>query len=121
MEPDSRGVATLTETVEEGVGAQGQEEPHQVQAGTGQNSELFTGPVETPIHYRPSPRTSGNDHLMQLLSKAKDACLQKKPGDFADRNPWWWCGSTKLIWHCFRRPMIGWRKRGRKALVRTGT
>ena len=121
METDSRGVATLTETVEEGVGAQGQEEPHQVQAGTGQNSELFTGPVETPIHYRPSPRTSGNDHLMQLLSKAKDACLQKKPGDFADRNPWGWCGSTMLIWHCFRRPMIGWRKSGRKALVRTGT
>ena len=75
VEPDSCGVATLTEAVEEGVRAQGQEEPHQVQTGTGQNGELFTGPVETPTHDHPSPRTSGNDHLMQLLGKAKDACL----------------------------------------------
>ena len=77
MEPDSHGVVTLTETVEEGVRAQGQEEPHQVQAGTGQNGGLFSGPVETPKHDRPSPRTSGYDHLMQLLGKAKNACLQK--------------------------------------------
>ena len=49
MEPDSRGVATLTGSVEEGVGAQGQEEPHKVQAGTGQNGELFTGPVELHV------------------------------------------------------------------------
>ena len=80
MEPDSPGLATLTETVEEGVRALGQEEAHQVQARSGQNDELFTGPVETPSHYHPSPRTSGNDHLMQLLGKAKDACLRKKPG-----------------------------------------
>ena len=91
VEPDSRSVATPTETMEEGVRAQGQEEPHQVQAGTGQNGELFTGPVETPTHDHPSPRTSGNDHLMQLLGKAKDACLRKKPGDFADRKP---CGAV---------------------------
>ena len=75
VEPDSNDVATLTGTVEEGVGAQAQEELHQVQAGTEQNGELFTGPVETPTHDHPSPRTSGNDQLMQLLSKAKDACL----------------------------------------------
>ena len=78
MESDSRGVATLTGTVEEGVGAQGQEELHQVQAGTEQIGELSTSPVETPIHDHPSPRTSGNDHLMQVLGKAKDACLRKK-------------------------------------------
>ena len=84
---DSHGVATLTGTVEGGVGAQGQEELHQVQAGTEQNGELFTSPVETPTHDHPSPRTSGNDYLMQLLGKAKDACLQKKPGDFADGRP----------------------------------
>ena len=78
VEPDSRGVATLTGTVEEGVGAQGQDELHQVQAGTEQIGELSTSPVETPIHDHPSPRTSGNDHLMQVLGKAKDACLRKK-------------------------------------------
>ena len=87
MEPDSRGIATLPGTVEEGVGAQGQEELHQAQAWTEQDGELFTGPVETPTHDHPSPRTSGNDHLMQHLGKAKDACLRKKPGDFADRKP----------------------------------
>ena len=86
MESDSRGVATLTGTVEEGVEAQGQEELHQVQAGAEQNGELPTSPVETPTHGHPSPRTSGNDHLMELLGKAKDACLRKKPGDFSDRT-----------------------------------
>ena len=93
VEPDSHGVATLTGTVVEGVGAQGQEELHKVQAGTEQNGELFTGLVETPTHYHPSPRTSGNDHLMQLLGKAKDACLRKKPGDFSDRKP---CGAVRF-------------------------
>ena len=121
MEPDSCSVATLTETVEEGVRAQGQEEPHQVQAGTGQNGELFTGPVETPTHDHPSPRTSGNDHLMQLLGKAKVACLRKNLEILLIENPVGRCRSTMLIWHCFRRPMIGWRKSGRKALDRPGT
>ena len=46
VEPDSRGVATLTGTVEEGVGAQGQEELHQVQAGTEQNGELSAVPLK---------------------------------------------------------------------------
>ena len=91
VEPDSGGVATLTGTVEEGVGAQGLEELHQVQAE--QNGELFTGPVETPTHDRPSPKTSGNDHLMQLLGKVKDACLQKKPGDYSDGKP---CGAVRF-------------------------
>ena len=50
VKPDSCGVATLTWTVEEGVRAQGQEELHQVQAGTEQNGELSTGPVETPTY-----------------------------------------------------------------------
>ena len=45
VEPDSCGVATLTGTVEEGVRAQGPKQPHQVQAGTGQNGELLTGSV----------------------------------------------------------------------------
>ena len=36
-------------------------------------------------------------------------------------NPVGQCGSTMLIRHCFRRPMIGWRKSGRKALGRPGT
>ena len=40
--------------------SQGQEELHQVQAGTEQNGELS---VETPTNDHPSPRTSGNDHL----------------------------------------------------------
>ena len=88
VEPDSCGVATLTGTVEEGVGTQGQEELHQVQAGTEQNGELSTSPVETPTHDPTSSRTSGNDHLMQLLGKAKDACLRKKPGDYSDRKLW---------------------------------
>ena len=79
VEPDSCGLATLTETVEEGVGAQGQGELHQVQAGTEQNGELPAAPVETPTNDHPIPRTSGNDQLMQLLGKAKDACLRKKP------------------------------------------
>ena len=48
VEPDSCGVATLTRTVKEGVGAQGQEELHQVQAGTEQSGELSAGPVEPP-------------------------------------------------------------------------
>ena len=87
LEPDSHGVATLTGTVEVGVGAQGQEELYQVQAGTEQNGELSTSPVETPTHDHTSPRTSGNDHLMQLLGKAKDTCLRKEPGDFSDRKP----------------------------------
>ena len=91
--PDFHGVAILTGTVEVGVGAPGQEELHQVQAGTEQNGGLFTGPVETPTHDHPSPRTSGNDHLMQLLGKAKDACLQKKPGDLADRKA---CGAVRF-------------------------
>ena len=84
---------TLTETVEEGVGAQGQGELHQVQAVTKQNGELPAAPVETPTNDHPSPRTSGNDHLMQLLGKAKDACLRKKPGDFSDRKP---CGVVRF-------------------------
>ena len=88
MKPDSCGVATLTGTVEEGVGAQGQEELHQVQAGTEQNGEISAAPVETPTHDHPVPWTSGNDHLMQLLGKAKVACLRKKPGDFSDRKPY---------------------------------
>ena len=89
VEPDSCGLATLTETVEEFVGAQGQGELHQVQAVTEQNGELPAAPVETPT----SPRTSGNDQLMQLLGKAKDACLRKKPGDFSDRKP---CGAVRF-------------------------
>ena len=121
LEPDSRGLATLTETVEEGVGAQGQGELHQLQAVTEQNGELPAAPVETPTNDHPSPRTSGNDQLMQLLGKAKDACLRKKPGEFSDRKPCGGCGSTMLIRHCFSRPMIGWRKSGRKALGRPGT
>ena len=119
--PDSRGVATLTGTVEKGVGAQGQEELHQVQAGTEQNGELSAVLVETPTNDHPSPRSSGNDHLMQLLGKAKDACLRKNLGISLVENPVGWCGSTVLIWHCFRMPMIGWRKSGRKALGRPGT
>ena len=50
MEPDARGVATLSRTVEKGVRAQGKEDLHQVQAGTEQNHKLFIGPVETPTH-----------------------------------------------------------------------
>ena len=87
VESDSCCVATLTWTMEEGVGAQGQEELHQVQAGAEQNGKLPTSPVETPTHDHPSPRTSVNDHLMQLLGKAKDARLRKKAGDFSDRKP----------------------------------
>ena len=121
VEPDSCGLVTLTGTVEEGVGAQGQDKLHQVQAVTEQNGELPAAPVETPVNDHPSPRTSGNDQLMQLLGKAKDACLRKKPGDFSDRNPVGRCGSTMLIRHCFRRPMIGWSKSGRKAPGRPGT
>ena len=30
---------------------------------------------------------------MQLLGKAENACLQKKPGDFADRKP---CGEVRF-------------------------
>ena len=93
VEPDSCSLATLTETVEEGVGAQGQGEFHQVQAGTEQNSELPAAPVETLTNDHPSPWTGGNDHLMQLLCKAKDACLRKKPGDFSDRKP---CGVVRF-------------------------
>ena len=93
MEPESCGVATLTGTVEEGVGTQGQEELHQVQAGTEQNGELSSVPVETPTHDHPTPRTSGNDHLIQLLGKAKDACLRRKPGDFSGRKP---CGAVRF-------------------------
>ena len=92
VELDSRGIFTLTGTVEEGVGAQGQEELPLVQAGTEQTGELFTGPVETPKLDHTSPRTIGHDHLMQLLGKAKDACLRKKPGYFADRKP---CGAVR--------------------------
>ena len=121
VESDSCGVATLTGTVEEGMGAQGQEELHQVQAGAEQNGELPTSPVETPTHDHPSPRTCGNDHLMQRLGKAKDACLRKKSRDFLIEYPVGWCGSTMLTQHCFRRPMIGWRKSGRKALGQPGT
>ena len=93
VEPDSCGLATLTETVEEGVGAQRQGELHQVQAVTEQNGELPAAPVEAPTNDHPSPRTSGNDQLMQLLGKAKDACLRKKPGDFSDRKP---CGAVRF-------------------------
>ena len=48
VEPDSHGVATLTGTAEVGVRAKGEEEPDQVQAGTGQNGELFTGLLKLP-------------------------------------------------------------------------
>ena len=48
---------------------------HQVQAVTEQNGEPPASPSETPTNDHPSPRTSGNDQLMQLLGKAKDACL----------------------------------------------
>ena len=68
------------------MGAQGQEELHQVKAGTEQYCDLSTSPVETPTHDHTSPRTSDHDHLMEPLGKAKDACLQKKPGDFSDRK-----------------------------------
>ena len=93
VESDSCGVATLTETVEEGVRVQVQEELHEVQVGAEQNSELPTSPVETPTHDPTSSRTSGNDHLMQLLGKAKDVCLRKKPGHFSDRKP---CGMVRF-------------------------
>ena len=63
VEPDSPGLATLTETVEEGVGAQGEGEFHQVQAVTEQNGEPPAAPAETPTNDHPSPSTSGNDHL----------------------------------------------------------
>ena len=46
VEPDSPGLATLTETVEEGVGAQGEGEFHQVQAVTEQNGAC---PVDVEI------------------------------------------------------------------------
>ena len=49
MEPDSHGAVTLTGTVEEGVGAQGQEELHQVQAGTEQNGELLQAMLKLPF------------------------------------------------------------------------
>ena len=120
VEHDSCGLATLTETVEEGVGAQGQGELHQVQAVTEQNGELPASPFETPTNDHPSPRTSGNDQLMQLLGKAKDACLRKKPGDFSGRKPW---GAVRFnhVDTALPLPMIGWRKSGRKALGRPGT
>ena len=47
--------------------------------------------AETSTNDHPRPSTSGNDQLMQLLGKAKDACLRKKPGDFSDRKP---CGAV---------------------------
>ena len=75
------------------MGAQGQGEFHQVQAGTEQNSELPAALAETLTNDHPSPWKSGNDHLMQLLGKAKDACLRKKPGDFSDRKP---CGVVQF-------------------------
>ena len=93
VEPDPRGLATLTETVEEGVGAQGEGEFHQVKAVTKQNGELPAAPAETPTNDHPSPRTSGNDPVTQLLGKAKDACLRKKPGDFSDSKP---CGAVRF-------------------------
>ena len=93
VEPDSRGLATLTETVEEGFGAQGEREFNQVQAVTEQNGELPAAPAETPTNDHPIPRTSGNDQLMQLLGKAKDAGLRKQPGDFSDRTP---CGAVRF-------------------------
>ena len=58
MEPDSRGLATLTETVEEGVGAQGQGEFRQVQAGTEQNGEPPAAPAKTPPNDHPRPNPS---------------------------------------------------------------
>ena len=82
VEPDSRGLANLTETVEEGVGAQGKGELHQLQAVTEQNGELPAAPIETPTNDNPSPRTSDNDQLMQLLGKAKDACPPKETWRF---------------------------------------
>ena len=115
VEPDSRGVATLTGTVEEGVGALGLEELHQVQARAEQNGELSTSPVETPTHDHLSPRKSGNYHLIQLLGKERNLEIS------LIENSVGWCSSTMLIRHCFRRPMIGWRKSGRKALGRPGT
>ena len=48
VEPDSCGLATLT------------------QAGTEQNGDLSAAPAETLTNDHPSPWTSGNDHLMQL-------------------------------------------------------
>ena len=58
---------------------------------TEQNGELPAAPVETTTNVHPSPRTSGNDQLMQILGKAKDACLRKKPGP--DRKP---CGAVRF-------------------------
>ena len=75
------------------MGAQGEGEFHQVQAVTEQNGEPPAAPAETPTNDHPSQSTSGNDHLMQLLCKAKDACLRKKPGDFSDREP---CGAVRF-------------------------
>ena len=82
--PNSRGVATLTETVEEYMGTQEQGELHHVHTERAEQSgELCTDPAETRTHdIDPSPRTSGND-LFIILGKAKDACLRKTPGDFS--------------------------------------
>ena len=121
VESDSCGVITLTGTLEEGVGAQGQEDLHQVQAVAEQNGELPKSPVETPTHDHPSPRASGNDHFMQLLGKAKDPASERNLKISLIENPVGWCGSTMLTQHCFRRPMIGSRKSGRKALGWPGT
>ena len=55
MEPDSCGVATLTGTVEEGVGAQGQEELHQVQAGTEQMFNCLQSLLKLPHMIIPLP------------------------------------------------------------------
>ena len=63
------------------------------QAVTEQNGQLPAATAETPTNDHPSPRISGNDQLMQLLGKAKDACLRKKPGDFSDRKP---CGAVRF-------------------------
>ena len=86
------------------------------------NGELSTDPAESRTHDTDaSPRTSGNDLFVQLLGKAKDACLQKNLEIFLIGNPVEWCSSTMFIRHCWRMPLIGWRKSGRTALGQPGT
>ena len=122
MEPDSCGLATLTGSVEGGrCGSPGTGRASPSSGRTEQNGELFAGPIEAPTHDHPSPRISGNDHLMQLLGKTKMPVSERNLAISLIENSVVRCSSTMLVRHCFRRAMIGWRKSGRKVLGWPGT
>ena len=97
--------------------AQEREELHRVQSERAEPSILILLNL-THMISTPAP---GQVAMISSWAKQRMPVSERNLEIFLIENFVGWCGSIMLIRHCSRRPMIGWRKSGRKALGQPGT